>query len=255
MVFAAHGLNGTAAITAMTVQSTRGVAGIHTTDPELLTTTLEDLEADLPPAGIKIGMLGSASVVRTVCDHLDRLRSNIAPRKPPIVVVDPVLQSSSGRDLIDPEGTEVVRDRLLPMADWVTPNVAEIGLFVGMPVASREELELAGRLLSSRYPGLGVLAKGGHIEPPDDLLILPDGRSEWVSGRRVKTRATHGTGCALSSAFLAQLVLGAGPTDAARRAKAYVRGALLHSYETGSGPCKMNHLWPLHKPLDPETTG
>ena len=248
MVFAAHGLNGTAAITAMTVQSTRGVAAVHATDPDVLQATLQYLNEDLPPAGIKIGMLASAACVRVVIEFLERLRGE--PGRVPVVVLDPVLKSSSGHDLIDAEGVELLQERLLPLVDWLTPNTAELALFEGKAVDTRSAMEQAARRLRSRYPNLGVLAKGGHLDPPDDLVLLTDNTQQWLSGVRIETRATHGTGCALSSAFLSRLVTGFMPAEAAKLAKQYVTGALANAVEMGYGPCCMNHLWEIYKPED-----
>lgn len=250
-VFAAHGLNGTSAITALTVQSTAGVRSSQPVDPELLRATLDCLEADLPADGIKIGMLGSESAVKVVADYLESIRGR---RRAPVVVLDTLLRSSSGKELLNSPGVRLMTERLFGLVDWVTPNVEELSALSGIPIKKPEDIPRAAAMLQSSFGGgrLGVFATGGHLDPPDDFLLLTEGEHAWLRGRRVETRATHGTGCALSSAFLCELVSERLPGDAAREAKAYVEGALRHAVETGSGPCAMNHLWKLRTGPDLE---
>jgi hydroxymethylpyrimidine/phosphomethylpyrimidine kinase len=248
MVFAAHGLFATSAITALTVQSTVGVRSTHAVSAEILAATLDHLCSDLPPAGVKIGMLGTAANVRAVARFLGDLRRS----NPQIMVVlDPVIRSSSGRELLDEEGVRLLRTVLLPGVDWVTPNLDELRILTGSSgTPGREDLPEACRTLQSRVGAatLGVLATGGHLDPPDDFLVIPTGEETWLPGERIVTRATHGTGCALSSAFLSRLVLGDTPAQAARGAKQYVTGALRTATERGSGYSSMNHLWTLYHP-------
>lgn len=243
MVFAAHGLFGTSCITNLTVQSTVGVRATHPVSREVVEATLECLVSDLPPAGIKIGMLGTAAVVGIVADFLDNLRKmgSVIP-----VVLDPVLVSSSGRKLLDPEGVAVLQARLLPLVDWVTPNLDELAVLTGLWVHSREELLPAAMELSRRR-GVHVLATGGHLDSPDDLVLTPDGSSTWLPGTKVQSRSTHGTGCALSSALLSRLVLGDTALEAASAAKQYVREAIQHATPIGAGHGPIEHLWPLRR--------
>lgn len=251
-VFAAHGLFGTSAITALTVQSTVGVRSVHPVDPVILRATLDCLGSDLPPAGVKIGMLGTAGNVAVVAEYLDKIRAATGTFRVPIVL-DPVLRSSSGRELLEPRGVELLRSRLLPLVDWVTPNVEELSSLTGRPVKDKGDVATAaGELQASLAAGrqsrrLGVLATGGHLEPPDDLVVDPAGESLWLEGVRIETRATHGTGCALSSAFLCELVIGRSPGIAAVRAKEYVASAMRQAVVIGSGRSPMNHLWKIDK--------
>jgi hydroxymethylpyrimidine/phosphomethylpyrimidine kinase len=259
MVFAAHGLFGASAITALTVQSTLGVRAVHPVAAGLLRETLDFLAADLPPAGIKIGMLGTAANVAAVCDFLEAVATaapaSHADRKPRIpIVLDPVLRSSSGRELLDPEGFVLLRDRLLPLVDWVTPNLDELALLTGIPVSRHADLPPAARRLQAQVQPvrqgtrLGIFAKGGHLQPPDDLLLPPEADELWLPGEPIATRATHGTGCALSSAFLSRLVLGDPPEAAAAAAKSYVAAALRHAVPRGAGTSGINHLWNILQP-------
>jgi hydroxymethylpyrimidine/phosphomethylpyrimidine kinase len=244
MVFAAQGLFGTSVITSLTVQSTLGVAANHPVDADVVGHTLRCLEEDIPPAGIKIGMLATAGTVAQVAKFLTAVRTQ---RRELVVVLDPVLRSSSGRELLDAAGVELLRDRLLPLVDWVTPNLDELALLTARPVAHREAMLEAARVLQ-RATGAHVLAKGGHLggqETPDDLLLTREREQDWLVGERIVTRATHGTGCALSSALLSRLVLGDSPRMAAETAKRYLEGALRTAVPIGHGHGPMNHLWPL----------
>jgi hydroxymethylpyrimidine/phosphomethylpyrimidine kinase len=255
MVFAAHSLFATSAITALTVQSTIGVRSTHPVSAEILRETLDCLDEDLPPAGIKIGMLGTAADVAVVCDYLERVRQR-SQEQPIPVVLDPVITSSSGRELLEPEGVTLLRERLLPLVDWVTPNLAELSGLTGLSVALREDLPVACRALQAQVTDkkgdltLGILATGGHLDPPDDFLLTPNGAETWFPGEHIETRASHGTGCAFSSAFLSRLVLGQAPAEAARAAKQYVASALKSATHRGSGYSGINHLWNLSNLID-----
>ena len=248
MVFAAHGLFGTSCITALTVQSTMGVRASYPVEASILFDSLACLDEDLPPAGIKIGMLGTTAVVGTVCDYLERLRSRSSTIP---IVLDPVLRSSSGRELLEPEGVDLLRKRLLPLVDWVTPNHAELGWLTGHSaltspnevVRAAEDIQREVTAQSGRP--LHVLATGGDEIPPDDLLVTAAGGHQWINGEHVETTSTHGTGCALSSALLCRLVLGDDAVTAARNAKRYVAEALRSAVPIGHGRGPMNHLWPI----------
>jgi len=255
--FAAHGLFATACITALTVQSTVGVRSTHPTSPAVVAATLDCLNADLPPVGIKIGMLATKQIVNEICNYLELLRLKDSEIQP-LIVLDPVLCSTSGKALLDPTAVDLLRDRLLPLVDWITPNLAELAILSGIEVASRDDLPATSRALQARirqsataHPTgdhcLGIFATGGHLDPPDDFLLLPHGETLWLPGSRINSRATHGTGCALSSAFLSRLVLDDAPPQAALAAKVYVAQAIQSAEEIGSGGSPINNLWPLLK--------
>jgi len=242
MVFAAHGLFGTSAITSLTIQSTQGVRRSEPVKPEILRETLDCLHVDLPPAGVKLGMLATPEIVVIVSEYLERLRK-LSPNLP--IVVDPVIRSSSGRELLAPEGITLLRERLLPLASWVTPNLDELSLLSGLKVATPADVVSGSQVLAERYPGLHVLATGGHLERPDDLLLAPGYEPEWIPGERIESTSTHGTGCAFSSALLSSLVSGDGALEAAREAKRYVAEAIRRAAPLGFGNGPLNHLWPL----------
>ncbi len=149
-----------------------------------------------------------------------------------------------------------MRRRLLPIVDWVTPNLHELAVLTGEPVRTAEDLPRAARRLQqlaseSGAPhgcAPGVFAKGGHLDRPDDLLLAADGSALWLPGERIETTSTHGTGCALSSSFLSGLVIGRTSQEAARSAKRYVAEALRQAEAIGSGAGPINHLWSFANP-------
>jgi hydroxymethylpyrimidine/phosphomethylpyrimidine kinase len=173
------------------------------------------------------------------------------------VVLDPVLRSSSGRELLDAEGVAVMRESLLPLVDWVTPNLEELGVLTGREVRRREDMPDAALALQEMGWELNVLATGGHLNPPDDLLVTAgllvpaglvapaEGEMVWLPGEQRVSRSTHGTGCAFSSALLSRVVLGDGARDAAAGAKSYVAEAIRTAETMGRGIGPVNHLWPL----------
>ena len=244
MTFAAHGLFGCSAITALTVQSTTGVRGTEPVRREQLQATLHCLLEDLPPAGVKIGMLGARVIAGVVGAFLRTLRE--AGSAVPIVL-DPVLRSSSGRMLYPLEGLELLHETVLPQVDWLTPNWGELEVLADVAVNSLKTAEWGARLLMERHPGMGVIVTGGDTARPVDLLVRHGIKAVVLDGDRVETSSTHGTGCAFSSAFLARLVLGYSPEDAAHLAKQYVAGALRYAPGLGAGKGPMELLWPLRE--------
>jgi hydroxymethylpyrimidine/phosphomethylpyrimidine kinase len=241
--FAAHRVFGVSAITALTVQSTLGVSAVETVSPQFLRQTLDALEADLPAQGIKIGMLGSAAIAAEVAAFL--------ADKPGIpTVLDPILRSSSGAALLEPEGLKATLEQLLPMVAWATPNWMELSALTGLPVASLGQAEAAMHHLGRSYPHLTIVATGGDQARPIDQLRLPGGEGHngevyLFAAERVETRATHGTGCAFSSALLCRLLHGDDPITAVRGAKEYVTEALRRAPEIGHGNGPLDLLWPL----------
>ncbi len=240
MTFAAHGLFGCSAITALTVQSTLGVAASEAVRPELLRQTLEHLAADLPPTGVKIGMLGTPQNAHTIAVFLRGFRERTASLK---VVLDPVLRSSSGRELYPTSALSSLCEQLLPLVDFITPNWTELGVLAEAPVLDLVDAEAAARSLIVRHPQLNVVATGGDQVQPTDLLVTTAGERFEVAGEHIRTNATHGTGCAFSSALLANLSLGAEPEHAVQEAKRFVTGALRHAPGLGHGKGPLGLLW------------
>jgi hydroxymethylpyrimidine/phosphomethylpyrimidine kinase len=238
-VFAAHGLFGTSAITATTVQSTMGVAAVRAADPAWLLRTLEYVSTDLPAAGVKVGMLATDQIVRAVVEFLGTAQSRIP------VVFDPVLRSTSGFELLEAAALRRVHAEFLPLVNWITPNWAELSVLSGVKVRSIEDVNRAADALGKLHPGLYIVATGGDQEEPLDFLRAPGGAVQTFRGERVETTSIHGTGCAFSAALLCRLILGDAPAKAVANAKAYVTEALRSAPGLGHGPGPLNLLWPL----------
>jgi hydroxymethylpyrimidine/phosphomethylpyrimidine kinase len=238
--FAAHGIYGVACISALTVQSTLGVRSMEPLTPELVRQTLDCLAEDVSFAGVKIGMLGSSGVAREVASFL---RARTQDR----IVLDPVLSSSSGAPLIDPDGVRVIRQELLPRVGWITPNLDELAILTDGPVTREEVVSAALRLKQIAARGgneeLNVVVTGGHLNRPDDFLLTAEGEQTWLQGEKIETSATHGTGCAFSSALLSALISGHEGVDAVAAAKVYVTEALRAAYPVGKGKGPMNHFF------------
>lgn len=238
---AAHGMYGVACVTALTVQSTQGVLRSELVPVELVKQTLDWLAADMEFAAIKIGMLASSGIVEAVTDFL----ASTGNRRP-LVVLDPVLRSSSGSDLLDAEGVIRLRNQLLKQVDWITPNVDELGRLLDRPTPGRADIPQAAKELQADGNGaLNLVVTGGHLEPPDDYLLTANESGIWIDGERVEASSTHGTGCAFSTALACRLAWGDGPEDAARGAKEYVVQGLRSAYPVGKGRGPLHHLWPL----------
>ena len=235
--FAAHGVFGCACPTAITVQSTLGVRRVESLRGTLITDILDALQDDLVITGVKIGMLGSPDVVEAVCEFLERRRVEGL-----LVVLDPVMRSSSGAELLRSEALALVRERLLPLITAATPNQRELFALLGEERDS-SDLGDASRRLADRYGGLGLVVTGGDELRPDDLVVRPGIAPAWLRGNRIDTQSTHGTGCAFSSALLCSMLSGHDLLEAARAAKAYVESALRLAPGIGRGRGPMNLLW------------
>jgi hydroxymethylpyrimidine/phosphomethylpyrimidine kinase len=246
-VFAAHGFFGLSAPTALTVQSTQGVAGFELVPPHLLRQILDHLAVDIAPAGIKIGMIGSSTSAETIADFLHAQHPQHASKSHIPIVLDPVLISSSGRELLPAEDLGIFHTHLLPQVDWITPNWPELAaLSSSSPIQTLAQAEAAAHQLAQRHPHLHIVATAGDAAQPTDLLRLPTGEVHHFNGRHIDSRNTHGTGCAFSSVILANLVLGQSPEEAVRSAKHYVTQGILQAPNLGHGKGPLNLLWPLN---------
>jgi hydroxymethylpyrimidine/phosphomethylpyrimidine kinase len=235
--FAAHGTFGMSVVTAITAQNTCGVRARLDLAPELVMAQLEAVLEDLPPAAIKIGMLGSAAVVVAVAQRLRPLARTVP------IVVDPVLIAGSGDPLLDADAVAVLVGELLPLATVITPNLPEAERLAGRAAPTAElALDLA-RIAPS-------LVKGGHAagEEIEDVLAVGS-HSERFRHQRLRPDKVHGTGCTLASALAVELARGRDVREAALRAIAYVRRAIAGSRRLGRGQWVL-----LHPPEEPEST-
>lgn len=250
---AAHGCYGVACATALTVQSTTGVRRVETVSPALISETLAELAADLTIAAVRIGMLSSANVVTSIADFL-----SAAPARParfakaclPNVVLDPILKSSSGADLLDEAGVQVLVERLVPLADVITPNVDEASALTGSPVGDLDQMKTASAKLHEMGAS-AVVITGGHLDKAVDLLSFTTKRGieqEVFKAERQRSNSTHGTGCAFATALACHLALDRGLAEATLLAKTYVTAAISNAHPLGKGTGPVHHLYRMSQP-------
>jgi hydroxymethylpyrimidine/phosphomethylpyrimidine kinase len=223
----AHGCYGVTCITALTVQSTRGVKRIDPVEGRIITETLETLMDDMEIAAVKIGMLGSAEAAKCVAAFLKRYSI-------PHVVLDPIVRSSSGAELISRDGLQVMKDRILGRASVITPNIDEAAELAGLTVTAMPEMEIAAARLHD-MGARNVIITGGHLDPPHDLVSKEDRRTVILEGNKIPGQSTHGTGCAFSTALACHLAKGSDLLAAAKAAKHYVEAALRKAPPIGKG--------------------
>jgi hydroxymethylpyrimidine/phosphomethylpyrimidine kinase len=237
--FAAHGVYGTSAITAVTAQNTRAVVAWQPVPPGLVRAQIDAVMSDIGTDAVKIGMLADAQIVETVASAIVTLSLKT-------VVLDPVMIAKGGDRLLDEGAVDALKTRLLPLASVVTPNVPEAEVLAGMRIQTLDDMRTAG----ARILGLGagvVLIKGGHLEGPESVdVAMMGGETFELRGRRIQSTSTHGTGCTLASAIAANLALGMEIRDALARAREYVEGAILHAPGIGGGHGPLNHFWRLY---------
>jgi hydroxymethylpyrimidine/phosphomethylpyrimidine kinase len=244
---AAHACYGVACITALTVQSSSGVRRVEPVDEELVRETLEELARDLELGAVHIGMLGNGKVVRVVAEFL-------AAQRPPAVVLDPVLRSSSGTELLDPSGVRLLTERLLPLSTAITPNLDEAAHLTGLEVTNLEQMRAAAVRLHT-LGAAAVVVTGGHLDPAIELLSRrrESGiEQETFKAARLRSTSTHGTGCAFSTAMACHLAGGRSLSEAVLLAKAYVHSAIAKAYPVGRGTGPVHHLY--RTPRKPRAT-
>ena len=217
--FAAMGVWGTCAVTAVTAQNHRGVLAARVLDPALVGAQIDAVAESEDVGAVKTGMLGDAAVIETVAAALER--HHLGP-----LVVDPVQAASQGGRLLDPDALPVLVERLLPLCTLVTPNLPEAEALIGNRITDRSEMAAAAAELARLGPA-AVLLKGGHLAGPDSPdLLWRDGNALWLEGPRIGAVHSHGTGCTLSAAIAAGLARGLDLVEACRTARHYVRQAL-----------------------------
>ncbi len=234
--FAAFGVYGTSAITALTAQNTLGVSAVHVVPAEFVTAQIEAVVSDIGCDAVKTGMLATSSIVEAVVAAVEALDL-------PNLVVDPVMIAKSGDRLLDADAVHAMRASLLKLARVVTPNIPEAEALAGMPIQSRGDMREAARRIAAFGPR-AVLVKGGHL-PGDEVvdLVYLDGVIHELVGPRVAGRHTHGTGCTFAAAVAAGLARGEDLVAAAEAAKTYVAGAMRHGVNLGHGHQPLDHFW------------
>lgn len=233
--FSALGTYGMSVITAVTAQNTLGVTNVRELDQEIIRDQIDAVFTDINVDAVKIGMVSSSEIIRTVGDALRKYH-------PENIVIDPVMVSKSGCHLLKPHARDALIRVLLPLAGVATPNLYEAEVITGRKINSLSEMEKAAvdiYRMGARY----VVVKGGHLEG-DAVDVFYDGRSfRHLESKRIPTRHTHGTGCTFSSAIAAFLARGFTVEEAVAKAKEYITGAIAAAFPLGGGVGPTNHFY------------
>lgn len=232
-----NGVYAMSAITALTAQNTTGVTAISEVTPDFLKKQLEAIFKDIPPHAVKIGMVPSVELIKTIAKTLKYYKAKN-------IVVDPVMVSTSGSTLMKGEAITLLKNVLFPMATIVTPNIPEAEALCGMKIHNKEDMEVVAENIS-KSSNVALLLKGGHsINDANDLLYL-NGEHLWFKGKHINNPNTHGTGCTLSSAIAANLAKGYDLETSVFRGKEYITKALATMLDLGKGSGPINHAFDI----------
>jgi hydroxymethylpyrimidine/phosphomethylpyrimidine kinase len=234
--FTVLGVFGMTAVTAVTVQNTKGVSGYEELSPDTVAEQIRAVATDIGVDAAKTGMLASAAIVAAVANA-------VAETGITNLVVDPVSVSKHGQPLLAPDAVDALRARILPLAALTTPNLLEAGGLAGFAVETRDDMRKAAEAILG-FGARAVLVKGGHLEGEraDDLFVDAEGE-RWIEGVRIDTANTHGTGCVLSAAITAYLARGEELIDAVRGGKVFVTDAIGHALSIGHGIGPVDPAW------------
>lgn len=233
-----NGVYAMSVITALTAQNTTGVSAILEATPQFLQQQIDAVFEDIPPDAVKIGMVSSADLIRTIAERLTAYKAAN-------IVVDPVMVATSGARLIHEEAIAALKSELFPIATLLTPNIPEAEALSGLAIHDEEDMVLCAKQISETYH-CAVLCKGGHNLNDANDLLYTGGEYAWFHGKRIDNPNTHGTGCTLSSAIAANLAKGFDLKTSVHRAKDYISGALADRLNLGKGPGPMNHAFDLN---------
>ena len=230
------GVYAMSAITALTAQNTTGVTAVLEVTPKFLEQQLDAVFTDIPPDAVKIGMVSSSELIKTIAEKLKFYNAKN-------IVVDPVMVATSGAKLIEDDAVETLKKFLFPLATVITPNIPEAEILSNMKIKTADDMEKAAKIIFENY-GCAVLCKGGHsLNDANDILF--DGEIKIFNGKKIDNPNTHGTGCTLSSAIAAGLAKNLNLVDAISAAKKYISGALAANLNLGKGRGPMNHAFLL----------
>lgn len=233
----ANGVYAMSAITALTAQNTTGVQGIYEVSPVFLAQQLDSVFTDIRPDAVKIGMVSSIGLIEIIAQKLQEYHAEN-------IVVDPVMVATSGSKLISDDAIGALKERLLPLATVLTPNIPEAEVLSGMAIRTPDDMVSAARAISEQYH-CAVLCKGGHQLNDANDLLWRDGTAKWFNGKRIDNPNTHGTGCTLSSAIASNLAKGYDLDASVQKAKNYISGALGAMLDLGRGRGPMNHAFAI----------
>lgn len=241
-----NGVFAMSAVTALTAQNTTGVAGIMEVTPVFLKEQLDSIFTDIRPDAVKIGMVSSAGLIQAIAEKLKEYHAKQ-------IVVDPVMVATSGAKLINDDAVSVLKEKLLPLSDIVTPNIPEAEVLSGIEIKTEEDMTAAAEIIGKLYH-CAVLLKGGHQLNDANDLLYSQGVCRWFYGKRIHNPNTHGTGCTLSSAIASNLAKGFSMNESVRRAKEYISGALSAMLDLGAGSGPMNHAFDIKGKYTKEKT-
>ena len=233
--FAALGVYGSSAITALTAQNTLGVQGVYPVDPEFVGQQIDSVMSDIGAHAAKTGMLFSAEIIQVVAERVRRWGIEH-------LVVDPVMVAKSGDRLLREDAIDALRRALLPLAYIVTPNLGEASVLAGFEVHDKPTMEQAARAIHALGARI-VVVKGGHLADCADDLVYDGASMRWLPAEHIDTPHTHGTGCTFSAAIAALLAKGHEPLEAIARAKDYLTAALRAAQPIGAGHSPVNHFY------------
>jgi hydroxymethylpyrimidine/phosphomethylpyrimidine kinase len=237
--FAAWGVYGTSAITAITAQNTTGVTAWAAVEADLVTAQIEAVADDFGVRAVKTGMLANAAIVEAVA-------AAVAELDLPNLVVDPVMIAKGGDRLLGEDAVDALVTELLPKARVATPKVPEAEVLARMLIRSVDDMREAARRIRRLGPGV-VVVKGGHLDGPESIDVVCSRDAEFeLRGPRLPGAHTHGTGCTFSAAIAANLALGRELPDALREARAYLEGAIRHAPGLGHGHGPLDHFWRVY---------
>lgn len=233
--FMAHQVYGMSIITALVAQNTCGVRDIMDVPVPFLEEQFDCVFEDIFPDAVKIGMVSEPAIIRCIIQKLTQY-------KPANIVIDPVMISTSGHQLLSEDALQLLVEELLPFADIITPNIAEAEVLAKQKIQDKESMITAAKEISKHYEGY-ILIKGGHLQDCADDLLFHQGESRWYGCERVHNSNTHGTGCTLSSAIASNMAKGYTVEESVQFAKDYITGALKAGLDLGKGSGPLQHCW------------
>lgn len=227
---------GMTVITALTAQNTLGVESVEEVSVQMIRSQMDAVFQDIRPEAVKLGMIATTEIMEAICEKLIEYKAEH-------IVVDPVMVATSGSSLMESGTVQTLKERLIPLADMITPNISEAEVLSGISIVEKEDMVKAAEKIAEYYKG-AILIKGGHLTETADDLLYQNGVGIWIFGERIENENTHGTGCTLSSAIATFLAKGNNIEESVRQAKNYVAGAIAEKLNLGNGrgPLKHNYI-------------
>lgn len=235
--FTAHKVYGMSVITSVVAQNTCGVTKICDMQPDMINAQMDAVFTDIFPDAVKIGMVSNIDIIASIVEKLKQY-------KPKNIVLDTVMVSTSRHRLLQENAEQALINTLIPLADIITPNIPEAEVLAKMSISNKEEMVKATKKIAENFNGY-ILLKGGHLADTSDDLLYYKGTENWLAGRHIETKNTHGTGCTLSSAIASNLAQGQDMLTAVKNAKDYVTGALASGLDLGKGNGPIDHCFNL----------